>query len=466
MNQTQSIYNFKSTKNNSLNNSSNSIELLVNKIEKADVKAVGPGSRIIQIKRKDSQVTENKMSKGSATENVKPTHPKLASYDSQAMKIDILKKKENLRKKFFIFNEKNNNPSKTPDKLLLIENAQKEFKEKKDLTNKMTKAENSVPSSATNDSKINSKSRNQPTTIDSAKSNPKTFDNKSAKTPEKTFQKKNSELSIPKFTLSSNVFNSNFMAKNLVKSESKNPKPQSSKQLSESKDVVPFKIKINLDNTDGKVIMKNDFLSSRKFTRNLRSKISEQNNSTKGTILQLSSMNNNPFRTVNKMSSEKANGKQTIEASSLMSSQIRQEETTTKSRNVLKSQLTHQESSKNQTGTNLAMTNMFLSNANPKVMNVNRNLVLQQAQSSQSDKKNHTPDFIKINKFIGNSKSPINRTEDTKPKIVKKCSDRNTNSVLTSEKLKLRGVIGSSVSPSIPNSARVDNYLDKQHFKI
>ncbi len=473
MNQTQSVYNFKSTRNNSFNNSVSSIEMLVNNIEKADCKGANIAKKPNSIRQKDSKIIVKKQSeKLLKTDNVKEKNK--PSIDSQLTKSQIVKMKENSKRPETTLMEKNNFINKTPDKKQEPDIGLNDFsnKDQSKLLNPSGMILECLNSIYASESKVIAKSRNQQASIGDSKSNPKTFDQKiyQLKTAEnqKAFHKRNSEASIPKFSLytTNNEVNKNHVKKSSVISDSKKSQ-LGSKVLNDNKEVVPFKIFINLDNSEKKNF-KQDPLSSRKFTGNIRSKFYiEQNNTTKGfNYLQLSSMNNPAFKTANKVVNDnKPSSRQNIEFSNILPNNNNLQKDilkNAKSRNNNNQHLARQDSLKNNnTNSNNQLGNLFLSSNNNKASQGNKNYLLQLTQSQANEKKNHTPEFMKVNKNVGNGKTNTKNGESIKGS--KKVSDKSSVNKGAIEKItKINSIYESSIVASVPNSARIHNIIEKK----
>lgn len=470
LNQTQSVYNFKSTRNNSFNNSINSIEMLVNNIEKADYKGSHNTKKPTVVNQKDSHFIFKKQSeKLLKIENVREKNNHKPS-DSHLTKSQIGKNKEGIKRPESTLLEKNNFINKTPDKLQEIDHCFNDYSNKDQL--KIINPKGSIlqclNSIYATESKVMTKSRNQHSSIGDTKSNPKTFEQKlyQLKTADnqKAFRKRNSEVSIPKFSLcttTTNEVNKNNIKKSGGVADTKKSQP-GSKVLNDNKEVLPFKIFINLDNKDLKKNVKHDPLSNRKFTRNLRSKLYiEQNNTTKGfNYLQLSSLNNPTFKTANKIANDKPSSRQNIEISNVIQKDMTKN---VKSRNVNNQQLIRQDSLKNNnTINNNQYANLFLSSNNNKGNQVNKNYLTQLTQSQVNEKKNHTPEFMKNLKNEGKTKNNVKNGEVTKG--TKKISDKSSVNKGINEKItKLNSIHESSLVPSVPNSARVHNGVEKKN---
>jgi hypothetical protein len=473
LNQTQSIYNFKSTRNNSFNNSVCSIEMLVNNIEKADCKGAIIGKKADSIRQKDSKLIVKKQSeKLLKVDNVKEKNK--PSIDSQLTKSQTVKMKENSKRPETTLMEKNNFINKTPDKKQELDIGLNDFsnKDQYKLLNPNGMILECLNSIYASESKVIAKSRNQQVSIGDSKSNPKTFDQKiyQLKTAEnqKAFHKRNSEASIPKFSLytTNNEVNKNHVKKSSVISDSKKSQ-LGSKVLSDNKEAVPFKIFINLDNSEKKHL-KQDPLSSRKFTGNIRSKFYiEQNNTTKGfNYLQLSSMNNAVYKTANKIVNDKPSSRHNIEFSTILPNNNNNLQKdilkNAKSRNNNNQHLARQDSLKNNnTNSNNHLGNLFLSSNNNKASQVNKNYILHLTQSQANEKKNHTPEFMKVNKNAGNGKPNIKNGEPIKGS--KKVTDKsNVNKGANEKMTKLNSIYESSIVASVPNSARIHNIIEKK----
>lgn len=458
MNQTQSVCIVKSTKNNSRNNS---IELLVENIIRMDKRE---NLKTLDNQRKNSLlVSKPSIKRNQGILQIK-TNKHQPSLEKKITERNLLKNNENLRKNFLSLNEKMN-VNKIPEKLRLVEpvvqNDSKISKMKN--SNLINQINNNILN--TNESKSQTKSRNQPNRIESSKTVIKTFDkdgqkNSDSKTPEiqKTFCKKNSELSIANLmSTNSNIFNNKLFSRNDNKSDSKS-KLTTFKKLNDTKEVSPFHIMINLDNSDK--YQKKEPLLTHKYTRNLRNKFNiQQINSShiKSTTLVLSNPNYQ-FKTINKLS-DKPTSKQTIEISNNMKKEIPEN---IKSRNAIYPQFTKQDSLK------ISQINNIFQSTNKLNQNnlISRNLFLQHTKSNNKNyKKNKTPDFIKTEKFDFNSKSPIKKEEILK--IKKRISDKYTSKLLSENKaLKNKNIFDYTAQSSQPNSARIDIIVEKRKNKI
>ena len=463
MNQTQSVcnLNLKSTKKNSNNNSFNSIEMLVNNIIRADTKKRKNESSTIFKERKNSSGFINKPLSSKKIIDGKKNYKKIPSFDFK-VETEIMKKKENLRKKFITLKEKMY--CKNPEKSRIVESIHND-----PILIKTTIKSANINTKNTNYntivSKSQNKSRNQPYRIESSKTNHKTFEREIQrltdieKTPEilKTVTKKNSQISITNLLLGNSNGLNKFISKNSNKIETK-IKPVNSKKLSEIKETVPFTIMINLDNTI-KNTNKKDQLPNNKFTRNIRSKLLiEQTNTSymRNNNLQLSNTNNN-FKSANKLIQDKSSAKQTIESSYLISNNKETSENI-KSRNQINQQFTKQDSIKNH-----QITNIFLSNN--KLQNTIQNR-FNQTKCMTKEIKNHTPDFVKAKKFDLNSKSPLKMEEGQLLKKKMSQNNNSSNNKLYSEMSYKNKQVLESTIPSQPNTSRIDIILDKKHNKI
>ena len=495
MNQTQSVrnLNIKSTKNNSMNNSLNSIELLVDKIEKADFLRFNKKNidKFIQIK--DNFEQKNNFDNKSLLNNTnKKKLLKDKQYPSFDYKIlEIFKRKEKFKKKFFLFNEKTNSQNKTPDKLRLIENANNDNftnRDKNLVKRNLTDNKNNFLSNNiinTTESKSNVKSRNK-LNFQNSKSIPKTIDieilkqNKD-KTNDKlafTMQKKQSELSIPKLSYANTILHNIKFPSKPTKSNSRQ-RNMSTKRINDTNDIQPLRIMINLDNIELKKAVKQAPLSSKKYTRNLRNNVinEEQNNSNnfKVNLTNFQTLNShnqlkifNSRNDSNRFLIDKLSSlisKQTIETSQNVKlnpqSHIIEDP---KSRNGVKKQdslkvnyliIQNKQFNLFQSITKLAQNNSSNS----------RNLVLINSNTNKTnEKKNMTPDFNKISKVKVSSKSPLKKDENYKILNFTKINTEKqpfSNRKVTDKGSKMHYIFESALLSSVPNSARIESFIEK-----